>query len=138
MQKAIADDCLTHSGQQPITPHKVGVLSRSQLRLPVVGLLPQPEHRVATRMRKRVPMKTVAKPVSTAHALADAVITAMLRADSDWSSARSRSWLSSSSASNATARRRSMPPSHRCARIWESLGDRDCTKGPGRAAPRRT
>jgi hypothetical protein len=82
-KKAIADDCLTHRGQQPITPHKVGVLSRSQPRLPVVGLLPQPEHRVATRMRKRVPMKTVAKPVSTAHALADAVITAMLRADSD-------------------------------------------------------
>ena len=28
-------------------------------------------------------MKTVAEPVSTAHALADAVITAMLKADSD-------------------------------------------------------
>jgi hypothetical protein len=82
-KKAIADDCLTHRGQQPTTAHKVGVLSRSQPRPPVVGLLPQPEHRVATRMRKHGPMKTVVEPVSTAHALADAVITAMLKADSD-------------------------------------------------------
>ena len=86
-------------------------------------------------MRKRVPMKTVAEPVSTAHALADAVITAMLRADSDLVVRTVALVVEQFKRQQRYSRRRSMPPSHRCARIWESLGDRDCTGSrPGGSA----